>query len=137
MRIEFSATGFGPVPAKASFDAAIEGFTQGSISYKVWIDTSNALFGHGGSGPLLDLGTFSGGAFSSSATINGISASGYSMTLDFLVTHPQGAGLRKKTSSFSAYATDPVVPDGGATVILLGAALSALGLFGRSRRNAD
>ena len=139
LRIEFSANGFGPVPPGATFDAAIEGFTQGSVSYKVWLDTSNALFGHGVSNtPLLNLGTFSGGAFSSSATIAGIVADGYSLTLDFLVTHPSGAGLRKKTSSFSAHATDPhPIPDGGATVILLGAALSVLGVFGRFGKSAD
>jgi len=131
LRIEFSATGFGPVPPKASFDAEIEGYTQGSVSYRVWLDVGNDLFAQ--TTDLLNLGTFSGGAFSGSASRAGINVDSYSLTMDFLVTHPQGAGWRKKTSSFSASATDPV-PDGGFTVILLGAGLSALGILGRFRK---
>ena len=134
LRIEFSEIGFGPVGSGSLFNADINGVTQGTIGYKVWLDTSNTLFGHGSGTPLLNLGSFSGGSFSGAAsTVSSVASALYSLTMEFNLSHSS----LTKSSGFSASVEDPAVPDGGTTLMLLGASLSALCFFGRSRKLAD
>ena len=122
LKIEFSDNGFTPVPA--GFSLALGGVTQGTASFAAYADSSNALFGTGTL--LASSGPFTGAfADTDNASSLGISAP-YSLTLVANLTH-SGA----QNSSFNYHLT---VPDGGATLMLLGSSLTVLGLFARSRK---
>ena len=120
--IYFSADGFGP--SSGGVTASVGGTTSGTTSFKTAYSASDLLF----RGSLLTGQTFTGPAFSGTAG-SAIAVEGlYSLTELAVITHT-GSG----TTSFDMTVS---VPDSGTTVMLLGAALTALGLFARSRKQA-
>lgn len=127
--IEFSDIGFGPTVGNAQ--ASIGGTTSGSVTWSTYGGPGNSLFQGSPNGPvggvvLTAPQVFGPVAFSSSVPGGSLGALGspYSLTERVVITHAGAGG-----SSFNAELT---VPDGGATLLLLGSSIMALGLFRRS-----
>jgi hypothetical protein len=117
LTIWFSEVGFGP--SGLSVRASDVGNARGSETYRTFQATNNVLFSEG---TLLTAQTFSTGGFGGDA--NGSLASGaspYSLTQKVTITHSAGTGTN--TSNANALLN---VPDGGASVTLLGFALVAV-----------
>jgi len=120
LKIEFSETGFGPT--KGHFMLHVGGTLQGSVSQQFYADTGNTLFG---TGTLLhDFGSFSDPSYNADSTASGLPGT-YSITEVMTLSH----GTGDKTSSPSMTLT--TVPDGGTTLMLLGSAVTTLGLLRR------
>jgi choice-of-anchor A domain-containing protein len=113
LTIEFTDTDFiGTGPAVAE----IGGNTDGSVTYKVWADASNAPFGK--AALVAALGPFTGSPFSGSATGTVEPGSPYSLTIGAVINHP-GGGL----TGFDAVVTVlPSCPDCVDPALGLGAA---------------
>lgn len=119
----FSETDFGP--SNGSALAHIGGTAQGSVSYSTYWSSSNALFAT--STLLTNQGPFAGGAYSGTSTAGPLNNSGpYSLTQVISLTH-SASGTTSGDAELS-------VPDSGTSILLLGAGLTGLGLFGRFRR---
>jgi len=130
LEILFSETGFISNPLVNGFLTDVGGTTQGTFELRSFYDVNNALFGT--TGALADLGPYSAGSFSGSETNiadTGNDGDLYSLTLDAIITHT-GRG----TTSFDAQLTP--VPEPG-TMVLLGAGLLGLAIFGKRRMNKE
>lgn len=121
--IMFSETGFVGTPAITGFSTKVGGTTAGSFTLDSFYDPSNALFGQ--ANPLANLGPFGAGAFSGTEQNSASTGPLYSLTLKANILH-NGPG----TTSFDAELTP--VPEPG-TIVLLGAGLLGLGIYGRRR----
>jgi hypothetical protein len=120
--IAFSEDGF---TAPGSATGAIGGTASGSLSYQLFGGASDTVLDMSHS--LSPSSTYSG-PFSALISGSAVGAAPYSLTE--LVTIVQRTG---GATSGDAMLT---VPDSGTTVMLLGAALTILGLFVRSRKTA-
>ena len=118
LTITWSDTGF---TSSGGFAAQLGGTTAGNVAFKTYADAGNTLFG---TGVLLTSQNFSSSPFSGSAVSGTIVDTPFSLTEQLVVTH--GAG----NLSDSGNAALASVPDGGATVTLLGTSLAFLGLMG-------
>lgn len=89
LTIEFSEDGF---TAGGPANITIGGNSVGTVTYKVWTDTNNVIFGKttlvGTVGPLD--ATLTGGSFSGSAAGTVAPASPYSITMEATIEHPTG-----------------------------------------------
>ena len=87
--VEFTDTGFGPLPAASVFTASVGGTTDGTETYTTFLDETNIAFGT--ATPLTSLGPFGPGAFDgtiSSAPLGPVSA--YSLTERVEIAHTAG-----------------------------------------------
>lgn len=124
--IYFSADGFGPTAGSTT--AAIGGTiaSGGSVTYNTYGGTNNTNFSV--ANQLTAQGPFAPGAFSGATTGGNISNAGpYALTQVVAITH--GAGTFQSTGD--ALLT---VPESGTSILLLGAALTGVGLIARLRR---
>lgn len=131
--IEFSEVGFGPMPASRLF-ASIGGTTNAKVSYSVYADPSNELFGITPENLVTSQGAFTGSAsnaYSFGGSQNGGDANGllpadgpFSLTQRVVIER----GTTPDNTGFNARVSAVAVPDGGATVALLG--FSMVGLAG-------
>ena len=139
--IDFSETDFGPVPITTLF-ASIGGTTNSSVSYQVFADPGDQLFGLAyqvtDQGPLT---ASPGGSSSFGGALGGGDASGllpgfanFSLTQRVII---QQSGATPDDTGFTATVLaspttlNDSVPDGGSTLLLLG--LAMLGLAGGRR----
>lgn len=122
LTISFSETGF---TASSVLKSDVGGTTQGTASFEVYADASNALFGQGTS--VASFGPFSGGAFSDQSGGVVAPAGPYSLTQIATIVHTRGPNA--KTTSFDFQTTVPVP----ATLGLFGIGLVGLGWLGRRR----
>ncbi|MBK1670954.1 hypothetical protein CKO28_23365 [Rhodovibrio sodomensis] len=123
LTIKFSETDY---TGASKLKSDVGGTTQGEVSFEVYADATNALFGLGTQ--IADLGPFNGGAFSGvSGGVNAPSAP-YSLTQIATIVHGGG----QNTTSFDLQTTVPVP----ATLGLLGVGLVGLGWLGRRRTAA-
>lgn len=105
---------------------------RGQLSFQTYTDPDNSMFLKGLGIQLTGQGNFYGGPFSDTATSTfGASSEPYSLMLQARFTSRVGG-----RTTFSQSLVDPPVPDGGATVLLLGLGLGGLGLIMRARRQA-
>jgi len=129
--IEWSEDNFiGPMaPHIGAFVSTIGGLTDGEVTLNTYVDASNGMPVPTTTPPLTSM-TFAQGAFSGTdgARVPDNLTSSFSLRMEAIITHGSGAF---KHTSFDSKLT---VPDGGSTLILLGAALASLGLFVRTRR---
>lgn len=125
--IFFSEDGF---TAQGTAFASIGGTTQGSVAFGGFGGTSNALFDYSSSNLLTILPSSSayyGPSFSGSTFGGTVNSEGaYSLT-EVVAINQIGAGLTTGDAMLS-------VPDGGTTMLLLGAGLLALGFTGSFRK---
>ncbi len=125
--IRFSDVGFGPNSSSGNPLTEIGGTTNGTLLYETFADATNTLFGTGSA--LSTLGAFGSGAFSGTSGAAGFPAvSPYSLTQQVTITHT-GAG---QATSFNASLS---VPEGGATLTLLGGVLLGIGVLRRKLSN--
>jgi hypothetical protein len=120
--IQWSDTDFGPLINAVSMVALIGGTTAGTVTYSTYYDPGNALFGL--TNQLAPPSVSTPGAFAS--TFGGLlpaTQGQFSITQQIVISHT-GAG----SSSFDA---ELKVPEGGATLTLLGGALLGVGLLRR------
>jgi hypothetical protein len=122
--IYYSANGFGP--SSGSLNVAVGGTTTGSASFYTAVNSSDVLF----SGTkITGQGPFVGPAFSGLAAGSVSFAAPYSLTELAVITH--------RSAGVTSFDMNAAVPDSGTTLMLLGAALTGLGLFGRSRKRTS
>lgn len=117
--IKWSDTDF--TAGSAGFAAEIGGTTAGSVQFSTYADAGNTLFG---TGIQLTSQSFNSSPFSGTASHGAVGDNSFSLTEVLVITHGSG------TTSDSGDASLATVPDGGATVTLLGTALAGLGLMG-------
>jgi hypothetical protein len=109
------------VPALVNLTSAIGGTTDGSVLANVYVDP--IPFGH--ASPIMSLGPFGPGAFSGTASANGVPQMiGY--TEEVIITHRE-----RGITSFNMSLRGHPVPDGGLTVAMLGLAVAGLGIVRR------
>jgi len=122
--IQFSEVGFGPV-ASGNVQANIGGVVLGSVGSSLTYNTFAGAALWDQTTALTSQGPFSPGAFSGIANGPAYSSLGatFSLTQEILLTHTTPG-----SSSFNAELT---VPEGGTTLMLLGSALTVLGVFRR------
>jgi hypothetical protein len=124
LTITFSDVGFGPTP---SFVAILSGHvvagTGANVTYNTYYDNLNTLAAL--TTPLTASGTLPGPTYASTVG-GGAIAANYSLTQVITVNGSTTAG-----ASYSLDGSLTGVPDGGTTVMLLGAALSGLALLRR------
>jgi hypothetical protein len=118
----FSADGFGPTIG--SLSSAVGGTTtNGDVTFRTAVNAANVLF----TGTLITTqGPFTGPAFSDLASAPVSFGAPYSLSGIAVIRHTSGG-----TTSFDMSTS---VPDGGTTVLLLGAGLMGLTLVSRSRK---
>jgi len=119
------------LPTLMSFFGQLNGTTDGSVEWEMWIDDTNSLFGLS---QLVGSSTSSGGPISGSFSQTRLVDGAFSMTLLVRVTH--GDGPRTTSFDFDGSGSplllqQAVVPEPG-TLALLGAGL--LGAAGLRRR---
>jgi hypothetical protein len=132
--IEFSENNFDSIYPSTLF-ASIGGTTNSRVTYSVYSDASNTLFGQ--SNLITHQGPFTGNPSSSNSfggPLSGGDASGFlpasgSFSLTQRVVIERGSG--RDNTGFNATLSAAHVPDGGATVALLG--FSLVGLAGAMR----
>lgn len=123
--ISFTADGFGP--SAGGTVAAIGGTTNatGTVLYQTYGGTNNTPFST--ANLLTSQGPFGPVAFSSTVSGGGVNNAGpYSLTQVITLTHT-GGGITTGDALLS-------VPESGTSLLLLGAGLTALGVFARIRR---
>lgn len=126
LTMTWSDTGFGP--SSGNFDASIGGTLNragGSIAYSTFYDTANLVpVGTG----LTAAQNFTSSSFSGSAEeAVGLLTAPYSLSEVISITH-LGAGNSSGNAELSFS-----VPDAGSTLMLLGGAMSVLGMYSHSR----
>jgi hypothetical protein len=124
LTIQFSDDGFGPVFGGYALSYAGETAATSSAAYKAYLDNTNMLFGGSVLASSVDSGSFN-------HDVQGIMASSgpFSLTHEVRFTHAGGVNV---SSSISANLVS--VPDGGATIALLGSTFLALGAVRRKFR---
>lgn len=131
--VYFSDTDFARQSGPAlGITTEVGGTTQGTFELKSFYDKNNTLFGTGSA--LADLGPYSAGAFSGTATdplnFGPIwNSNVYSLTLEAIINQT-GAS----TTSFDAQLTP--VPEPG-TMMLLGFGMLGLAVYGKRRMNKE
>jgi hypothetical protein len=125
--IYYSATGFGPSSGSLNVAASGTLAVEDSLTFQTGASGGNTLF----SGiPITTEGPFHGPAISDTTSAAISFGSAFSLTELVTVSHPRTGG----TTSFDMFVS---VPDSGTTLLLLGAALTGLGLFGRLRKRVS
>lgn len=138
LKITFSDDFFGPINGNVKL--AIGGTTMGSVTGAAYYDLDNGI---GGQASQIGstLGAFSSGGFGSNQQTDLALGNPFSLTLEVIITH-EASQLFKPFSSGDLLLqygpkvvyNDPnpnLVPDGGVTLMLLGAGLACLGCWQR------
>jgi hypothetical protein len=117
----------------AGFESLIGGTTHGTLTYKTYVDGTNAEFGT--QHLVSSLGPFSGGAFSDTSVdyvpASGSLSSPFSATIEVQVTHASGTGT---ATSFDAEFVGLPEPAGLAVwSVLAGIGIGAMVLVRRKR----
>ena len=110
----------------AGFNLDVGGTTSGTVSYGLFLDDSNQLFGGIGGNPVASLGPFSGPSFSGNTSGYAAATDPFSLILEASITHGAAGG----DTSFDLKTTAVPVPS---TVILLGSGLAGIGIVARKR----
>lgn len=134
LKVQFSDDFFGPLAPGMGFvaeDSVSSLMSGASIGFKTYGDVANAINGNDGvHAQSLVFAAASPFSAANNAPIGGPLAAPYSLTLEMAVTHV-GAGISNPDMVLTAVNT----PDGGSTLVLLGAAACVIGLV-RSRRDS-
>lgn len=128
--VELSDTGFSmdSIPALVRFFGEIGGSTQGIVTWSMFVDDSDVLFGHG---QLVGTGTNASGTFDSEFSNRAMVDGTFSMTLLVRINH--GNAERLSSLDFRGFASPQLVPE-PSTILLMGIALFGLALGRRQRR---
>lgn len=126
LTIEFTDIDFAAPPGVPGFSLDVGGTTDGTVAIETYADANNAAFGT--TTPLVNLGPFTGGAFSAVGSASSpVLAGPYSLTMVAKITHE-----RVGATSFNANLKP--VPEPASLAVWGVMSLIGAGVFGRRRR---